>query len=877
MKTATRNSSRAAQSEEAAFRTAIEELKGEDLLARGLRRVERDFTASPSFRERIARIFSPASLQDIRYALRMLRKSPGFTVVAVLTLALGIGANTAIFSIVDSFLLRPLPVPNPEQIVVIAYQPKHGLSNSSSIPEYRDIASQTTGILASVFGYQVGTDGLSENGQAQRILTNYVTGNYFTALGVKPALGRLILPGEGETAGADPVAVLGYSYWQTRFGGDAGVIGRKVSIDAHPITVIGIAPKEFHGVYYGVDPEAYLPLGMATLGGNSAGFMANRGIRNFTILARLLPGVSIAQANSSLNMVAQRLILQYPVEEKDAGFHLYPEIRSRPIADPTNTALIVSSLFLGLATLVLFLACANVANILLVRATIREREMAIRSALGAGRDRLVRQLLTESVTLALGGGIAGIVLGKFGSSTVAGINLHVGDLPVRLDFQFDWRVFAFGFAVALITGIIVGIVPAFRASRGNLNAVLHESGRGTITGRHRLRTTLVVVQVGVSLMLLIIAGLFLRSLTVAENANPGFNPKNVVNFTMDPTELGYSDMQGHEFYKAVLDRVRSLPGVESAATASSTPLGNFNNGDSPLVEGYEPPPDQQTPYIMYCVISTDYFKTMQIRFMSGRDFNAADDEKAPFVAVVNESFVKQYWPNTDPIGRQFRMSSDTQHPIRVIGVVQDSRIVHAIGRMDPGFYIPIAQHYSTGYSLQVLQVRTLGPSESMIPRVERAVNSRAPDLPVFDVETMTDAVHTLNGFLLYQFGAGLAAAMGILGLILSVVGVYGVISYSASQRTNEIGIRMALGARRSHILKMVFGEGMLIVSIGLVLGLACAFAATRVMGQFLSVSPTDPLTYISVTCVLTLVALAACYIPARRAMRVDPMVALRYE
>jgi predicted permease len=817
-------------------------------------------------------------LQDLRYGLRVLLKSPGFSAVAIITLALGIGANTAIFSMVDSLLLRPLPVKDPAQIVVVAFQPKHGpVSNTVSIPEYRDIARQSSGVLADVFGYQMGLDGISENGNAQRILTNYVTGNYFTALGVKPALGRLILPGEGETPGADPVMVLGYSYWKTHFGGDTGIIGRKVLIDAHPVTIVGVAAESFHGVYAAVDVEGYLPLGMATNEGNPPDFMANRGIRNILLLARLRPGVSVREANSTLAVIAQRLTEQYPVQEKDAGFGAYPELRARPNADPSNTVLIVSSLFLGLATLVLLLACANVANILLVRATVREREMAIRAALGAARQRLIRQLLTESVTLALAGGVAGIALGKWGSSAVAGINLNLVDLPVRFDFQFDWRVFAFAFAAAFVTGVIVGIVPAFRASRGNLNSILHEAGRGTIAGRHRLRSALVVVQVGASLMLLIIAGLFLRSLNAAERTNLGFNPRGVLNVAMDPSELGYSEEQGREFYKNLLDRVRALPGVEFASTASSTPLGYFNNTDTPIVEGYEPPPHAQAPFTMFCVVSTQYFQTMQIPLLSGRDFNAADDLKGSDVAIVNEAFLKQYWPNADPIGREFRMTSEPKRPLRVVGVVKDSRIARVIGPFEPAFYAPLAQHYATLYSLQVLQVRTQASPESMIPEVERVVNSLAPDLPVFDVKTMSQALYTLNGFLMYQIGAGLAATMGVLGLILSIVGVYGVISYSASQRTHEIGIRMALGAQPRNILRMVFREGMWIVSIGLALGLACAFATARVVGKFLSVSPTDPVTYVAVTVVLTLVALAACYIPAWRAMRVDPMVALRYE
>src|SRR5271170_4021035 len=570
-------------------------------------------------------------LQDIRYGARMLLKNPGFLIVAVITLALGIGANTAIFSMVDAFLLRPLPVANPAQITVLAFQQQHGrFLTQFSLADYRDIQNQTTEVFSDVLAYQFGLDGLSVGGKADRVMTNYVSGNYFSALGLKPALGRLILPSEGAVPGADPVMVLAYSYWQTRFGGDPGIVGRRVSVDGHPITIVGVAPKGFVGVYPILSVQGYLPMGMATIAGNPSDFMTNRQVRNVPILARLRPGVSLQQAQAVLTVVSQRLAQEYPDAHKDVSVAVFPELRARPNPDPKNTVLVVGSLFLGLAVMVLLLACVNVANILLVRATVREREMAIRAALGAARIRMIRQLLTESVLLAVLGGVAGALLGYWGSSALGSVNVQT-DLPIHFDFGFDWRVFGFATAAALLTGIVVGVLPAVRASRGNLSSILHEGGRGVVGGKNRLRSALVVAQVGGSLSLLIIAGLFTRSLSQAQRTNLGFDPSHIVNLSMDPNEIGYGEAQGREFYKNLLDRVSALPGVESASVAAAVPLGYVSNLDTVTIEGYQPPPDQPAPRLFYNVVSSDYFKTMKISMVRGRTFTAADDAKTQYV------------------------------------------------------------------------------------------------------------------------------------------------------------------------------------------------------------------------------------------------------
>jgi putative ABC transport system permease protein len=815
-------------------------------------------------------------IQDIRYGVRMLTRNPGFMIVAIITLALGIGANTAIFSMVDGILLRPLPVQDPAQITVLAYQQQKGnIQTQFSVADFRDIRSQSSEVFSDVAGYQLGLDGLSVDGKADRIVTDYVSGNFFPALGIKPELGRFILPSEGETLGADPVMVLAYSYWKTRFGGDPAILGRKVSVDGHPITIVGVAPRGFVGLSPLISVQGFLPLGMLGIEGTPNDFMTNRQLRGLLVIGRLRPGTSLQQAQASLSVIGQRLSQQYPEAEKDLSLQVYPELRARPQPDPNNTLLVMSGLFLGLTALVLLLACVNVANILLVRATVREREMAIRAALGAARFRLVRQLLTESVLLALLGGIGGIFLGQWGSSAMASINVQT-DLPVHFDFGFDWRVFGYATAAALLTGIIVGLVPAIRASRGNLAAILHEGGRGVVGGKNRLRSGLVVAQVAGSLVLLIIAGLFARSLGKAEETSLGFDPDHVVNFTMDPVEIGFNQQQTRDFYKNLLARVSSLPGVVSASTATATPMGYYNNGDTLTIEGYQPPAGQPPPSALYNTISTDYFRTMQVPLLRGRAFTDADGENAQYVAVLSEAMAKKFWPDADPIGRQFQMSTDAKHSMVVVGIVKDVRYQGVKGVIQPVFYAPFVQHQENN-SLQFVQVRTTAAPETMIPEIERAIQSLAPQLPVFDVETMRQALYTLNGLLVYRIGAALAAVLGVLGLILAIVGVYGVVSYAASQKTHEIGVRMALGAQPTDILKMVFGEGLFIVAIGLGVGIALALAAAQVVGKFLTVSAMDPVTYVAVSAILTIVALAACYIPARRAMRVDPMVALRYE
>ncbi len=813
--------------------------------------------------------------RDVTTAWRMLRKTPGFTWAAILTLALGIGANVAIFSIVDAVLLRPLPARNPGQLVVLAYEQRGGkLESYFSYPNMRDIRGQTKVVFSGMATYRTSFDGLGANGHAQRVLSAYVSGNFFSLLGLWPALGRLIEPSEGGVYSAHPEIVLSYAFWKSQFGGDRGVVGRSVSLNGHPVTVVGVGPRGFHGVFPFVETQVYLPMSMMMVENwMSRSLLQDRNGGPFQIWARLRRGVSVAQAQAALNVVAARLASEHPKSDAKFSLAAIPETLARPIPMQPNPVPAVAALFMALGAMVLVLACVNVANLLLVRAVSRGRELAIRAALGCSRGRLVRQLLTESLLLAFLGGAGGVLLGMWICGEIGSVSFSPG-LPLLLDFPFDWRVFLFAFGAALFTGILVGILPALRASRVAPGAILHEAGRSVTSGRQRLRSVLVVAQVAGSLMLLVVAALFARSLERVQHLHLGFDSAHVLNASMDPSEIGYSDAQARVFYKEMLERARALPGVRSAAIAYTIPMRTYTpEMDFIDVEGYTTPPGQPKPLVNFNSVSPGYFRTMRIPLVRGRTFTAADNRNAQYVAIVNEAMAKKFWPDEDPIGQRLRLIHSAGQWREVVGVVSDSRMLTPFGKIAPFFFIPFAQNFA---SYATLQLRTLGPAASAIPEARNLIRSLAPGLPVFDVGTMREAISG-SGYLIFRFGAVLAAALGLLGLVLALVGVYGVTSYAASQRTREIGIRMALGARPAQILKITFGQGAILVGTGLVIGLAGALGAARLAASFLIVSPTDPLTFIAVPIVLAAVALAACYLPARRAMRIEPTQALRFE
>jgi predicted permease len=816
-------------------------------------------------------------LRDLRFAFRQLGNAPSFAVTAVLTLALGIGANTAIFSLVNSLLLKPLPAAHPEQLSALAL----GQNNGPKLPffswqEYKAIRAGSQHAFSDVFMSGLSLDGFASSGQApQRIMTTFVTGNFFQGLGLQPAAGRLLLATEGEVLGSDPVIVLDYDFWTTHFNGDASVVGRQVTVNGHPLTVVGVAPRGFHGTQNFVTPAVYLPLSQMTVEGVTQDVVNNWQMRRFNAFGRLRPGVDLNSATAELSVAAKEMTRLQPEDEKGAQLGAFSEPSMRiPTGDP-NAMFLIGGLFLALAGMVLLLACVNVANLVMVRATAREREMAIRTAMGAKRSRLIAQMVTESVTLALLGGGMGVVLGVWATSLLGQMDIHA-DLPVRFVFDFDWRIFLYALGSAVVGGILVGLVPAVKIARSNLNTVLHEGGRGVTGGRQWLRNGLVAMQIAVSLVLLVIAGLFVRSLTAMQTMDFGFNPDHVLNLVLDPGEIGRNDAQSRELAAKIETSLGSIAGVKSVSHANSVPLGYFNNGgDNLIIDGMPAPADPNTFGAGENIVTPDYFRTMGIELERGRVFTTADNEQGRDVAVIGESTAKKYWPGLDPIGRTFRLSQEKNRKLEVVGIARDAEFqLFGGGKTRPFVYLPFAQHYK-GNSLMVFHLKTEQEPLLLATTAEKAIHGLEPQLPVFQVQSMRQALYSMNGLMLFQIGATLAAIMGGLGLTLAVIGLYGVVSYAVSRRVHEIGLRMALGASRGTVFRMIYRQSVVVVGVGLTVGLALALLAAKAASGFVVVSVWDPATYGVVAVVLATAALGSCYLPARRAMQVEPMVALR--
>ena len=819
--------------------------------------------------------------QDIRYAARTLSNAPVFTIIAVVALGLGMAVNTTIFSVINGMLLRPMPVPHAEQLTVLAMK-QPGMSDFQrfSYPLYQDIGHQTT-VFSDIFAYRVTLAALSADHKVDQAILTRVSGNYFSALGIHAAAGRLILSNEGQTPGADPIMVLGYSYWKKRFAGDGRIIGKHVEVNGHPVTIVGVAPKGFHGTYAILDSDGYVPLS-AALGSKGMEedsveqLWTQRGDRSLSLLGRLKTGVSLKQAQASLAVTAQQISERYPATEKGMTISAFPEKLARPDPDPDNTLPKIAAAFTILAVLVLFVACFNIANVLLVRATVRQREMGIRAALGAGRWRLVRQHLTESMLLALLGGGAGLLLANWAAGFLSSLPLGTS-LPISFNFEPDLRVYLYALASVLVSTVVVGLIPALRVARYDVNSVLREGGRSASEGRRRhiARNTLVVAQLAGSLLLLVVAGLFVRSLNKAQQIYMGFDPDHVLNFSVDVQQVGFDKARGEQFFRQVDERIRAIPGVVSVAQAFVVPMGVVSADGAVTVEGRPVGPGEHVPTVMYNDVTPGYFDTLRIPLLSGRAFTDADNEKAPPVAIINQTMAKQLWSNEAPVGKRFSIKGPGGPFIEVVGVARDGKYKSPVEDPTPFFYLPLNQVY---VDFRTVHVRTSLPPEKLQRDIESSLHMLAPDIAVKEMQTMTQSLQGLNGFFLFRFGAQLTSTMGLLGLILAVVGVYSVVSYAAVQRTHEIGIRMALGAVPQDILRMVLRQSVVLVGVGLAVGLAAALAGTRAIASFIvGVRPTDPITFVAVVALLTVIALVACWIPARRATRVSPLVALRYE
>ncbi|MEP7273233.1 MAG: ABC transporter permease, partial [Acidobacteriota bacterium] len=749
---------------------------------------------------------------------------------------------------------------------------------ASSYPDYIDFRDRNQS-LAGLVAYQPRPFSLNTDGSSERAFGEIVSGNYFSVLGVNPVLGRGFLPEEDKTPGAHPVVVISHRLWQERYQSDPAIIGRTLKLNATVFTIVGVGKKGYSGLLRGFGGDLWVPAMMMEQVSPGSG-LTERGDRSFMLMGRLKPEVTIEQARADFRLIAEQQFRTWPerwanIRNQSRVISLLPENQSRLLPDFRTPVAIFMTLLMAVVGLVLLIACANVANLLLARATTRRKEIAIRLSLGASRGRLIRQLLTESVLLALMGGIAGSLISVWAMRLLSNFRPSVG-FPVILDLSPDWRVFAFTFAACLVTGVLFGLAPSLAATRSDLVSSLKDetSMGGASRGRGKLRSALVVVQVALSLLLLICAGLFLRSLLNAGSIDPGFTADNLLTMSMDLSLQGYEEPAGKNFSREMLERVRSLPGIESAALAEYLPLGAGAARRGITIEGYTAQPGESTE-VGSVVVGPGYFDTLRMPLLQGRPFNEGDREGAPGVVMINETFARRYWPGQNPLGKRIQMgsgkSNDSPH-LEVVGLVRDGKYVTLGEDPIPFFYLNMLQRYQAA---PTLIVRTQGDPLSQVAAVRSEISVLDKNLPLTDVQTMRQHLG------LALFPARLAGiALGIFGLVallLAAAGLYGVMAYSVAQRTREIGVRMALGAASTAVLRLVIWHGLKLVLIGMVIGLAAAFAVTHLMTSLLyGVSATDPLTFVVIALLLGLVALGASWIPARRATRVDPMVALRY-
>jgi putative ABC transport system permease protein len=799
-------------------------------------------------------------LNDLRYALRQLIKAPGFTAVAILTLALGIGACTAIFSVVNVVLLRPLNYPKPDRIVIIRETNLPQFPEFSvSPPNYLDWEKQTKSYeyLAAYTGAGLNLTG---EGEPQRLVGVKATAHYFDAYGVKPVLGRMLLPDE-DAPGKNHVVVLSYPFWQRVFGGTRDVAGRAIQLNGEPYTVVGVAPIGF-GLTSKVDvwtPMAFKPDETA----NDA-----RGGHYISVVGRLRPGVTAAQARAELEVIASQLAKQYPDSNKGWGIILMP-LQDYSVRDVRP----VLYTLLGAVGCVLLIACANLANLLLARATARHREISIRAALGASRGRLVRQLLTESVVLSLCGGVAGVILARWGLDAL--LALAPTSLPRISEIHLDNGVLIFSLALSIITGLVFGIAPAWLAARADVNEALKQGSRGSTEGgaRGRLRSALVVLEVTFALMLLGGAGLLARSFMQLAHVDPGFTPDNATLLRLSLPQKKYAmPEQQTAFADALLERVKALPGVQSAGITHSMPLvGDYVLGFN--IEGRPAIAPSDLPSTNYYAVTPDYFRAMGIRLIRGRTFTPQDDAKAPRVAVINETMARQQFPNEDPIGKRINITNGPDTWRQIVGIVGDIKQYGVDKATSAQAYEPFAQ---VPFSSLNVVIRTNGSPAALLGALRPAVYAVDKDQPVGTIRPLEEIM--AESIASQRFAMTLLTVFSLVALVIAAVGIYGVMAYSVVQRTGEFGIRMALGAQQRDVLRLVLAQGGRLVGLGLIIGLAGTLAASRAMGSMLfNTSAQDPLTLGTITLLLGAVALIACLLPANRATKVNPIEALRAE
>ena len=802
-------------------------------------------------------------LHDLRFALRGLARRPGFTIAVVATLALGIGANAAIFSVVNAVLLRPLPYADPDRLVMVwGRYPDFGRTGTS-LPDFTDWRDGTTGSFSQMTAVYGMLFNLTGQGDPEQLRGDRVSANFFQTLGVRPALGRGFLPEEERTGGNDDVVVLSHSLWQRRFGGDPSLVGRTIRLSDHPYQVVGIAPEGFR---FGPEVDLWAPGRMDT-----TTYMARRRAEYLNVFGRLKPGVTIERARADVAAVVKRLAEQYP----ETNSRLTSEVVSMK-EDIVGTVRPALLLFSGAVGLVLLIACANVANLLLARAAAREREVAVRVALGAGRGRLVRQLLTESLVLALAGGVVGLVLAVWGVGALRAGGQSM--LPRATEVSVDGRVVAFSLALAVFTGLLFGLAPALRLAAGALHPALKEGGRGGAgASTTRFRNALVLAEVAVAVVLLVGAGLLVRSFEQMMRVDPGFNPTNVLTYSaVLPSSRYAKGAVIRPVYERLLEKTRAIPGVRAAAITSDLPMAGASYINFSIEGRPQPTGEQASEDVQPFAVSPDYFRVMAIPLLRGRLIEPRDVDGAQEVAVINEEMARRIFPTSDPIGQRMTFgdpADTTSEWLTIVGVVGTIAQEGLTAKPYTQVYMSIDQSPSRRFNVAM---RTTGDPLATASAARAALRSVDPDVPLKDLKSMEDRIS--DNVAQPRMSMALLGTFAAVALVLAAVGIYGVVSYTVAQRTREIGIRMALGARREGVLRLVVRQGVAPVAVGVVAGLLAALGATRLMrGLLYGVSAADPVTYVVVALFLTVIALVATYIPARRATRVDPLVALRYE
>jgi predicted permease len=826
----------------------------------------------------------PTLLQDIRYAVRMLTKNPGFSAIAILSLALGIGANTTIFTVVNAILLNPLPVKDISRVVEVDtidtkthVTAANNVKLGMSYPNFQDYARQTQ--LFSAMTCLVGPFPLTWSGGAEprQLQGQMVSASYFDLLGLRPAAGRLFLPDEDTKLGGNNVVVLSYSLWTNKFGAKADAVGQTLTLNATPYTIIGVAPRGFKGTFtFNPAEEVWIPVSMypQVLAGFFKDNFNDRRFLATVSYGRLRDGVSLTGAEAALKTVAAGLESAFPKDNAGRSVALTPLAEAAVGVNNRGQFTLASGLMMGIVGLVLLIACVNLANLLLAQAASREKEIGVRAAMGASRGRVIQQLFTESMVLAFLSALVGLAIAYSGRTLLWSFRPpFIADSD--LDLGFDSHVLLFTLSIAMLTAVLIGVAPALKAARANLIEVLKVGGRGNTVGwaSSPFRSMLVVTEIALALVALIGAGLFIRSMQNAQRIDPGFESTNLFMFNFDLGALHYDEGRGQQFFRAAIERAKSAPGVESATIADAPPLvGAAGFSRTIFPEGQDETSGYRGTLTQLNNITPNFFETLRIPLVSGREFNDSDRATTKPVAIASEAMAKHFWPNENAVGKRFHFFGDPTLR-EIVGVVRNT-VVNNIGEEpQPLAYLPLTQNYSPAVTLQV---RTAGRPEPVISAVRAQVQSLDNNLALTNVQTIGEVIG--QGLWAPRMGAAMLAIFGGLALILAIIGVYGVLSYSVNQQTREIGIRMAMGAQTGRVLRLVVGQGMRLAAAGLILGLIVAFAAMRVMSTLLfGVSAHDPITFIGVTLVLAIAAVLACYIPARRATKVDPIIALRYE